>query len=92
MQESKSFWLSILAIFVFGAMTSNAGWLYYTNVKDSRFEARVGQIERGHKYQMGQQRTKIEKKIDDILDKLNKAPSTPIIIDAREALKEAKSE
>lgn len=90
--DRNKFWVSILAIFVFGALTSNAAWLYYTNVKDARFEARIERVESSYKYQLGQQRAKIESKIDRILDRLDRFPQSPIILDVRTAIEEAKNE
>lgn len=90
--ERNKFWIAILTIFTFGALTSNAAWLYYTNVKDVRFEKRVTQIEGSYKYQMGQQRTMIEKKIDAVLNRLDKMPQTPVVIDVKRVIEEAKHE
>lgn len=87
----RKFWLAIAAVFVFGAFTSNFAWLVYSNYKDARYIDRITKVENSYKYQLGQQRTKIEVKIDSVLDKLDRLPPNPVIIDARSALEEAKN-
>lgn len=52
----------------------------------SDHEERVTKLESSHKRQMGAMRNRVEVKIDRVLDKLDKLPSTPIIIETRREL------
>lgn len=87
----RKFWLAIAAIFVFGAFTSNFAWLIYSGYKDDLYMKRITKIEASYKYQMGQQRTKIESKIDEALNILKKEQPSPVIIDVRSTLEEVKN-
>lgn len=89
-KEKGKLWLAVVSMFVFGAVTCNVGWVWYSNAKDARTELRIEKIERSHNYQMGQQRIKIENKIDEVLYKLDKQPASQIVIDAKSALMELK--
>lgn len=75
MRDVRKFWLSIFCIFAFGALTSNAAWLYYSNGKDEMFER-----------QLDYEREKISSKIDQVLDRL---PQTPEVVRAKQEIKEA---
>lgn len=96
-------WLSLAAIFAAGALAVNAIWVYSYNEIDrrhvaqvddltDRYAARVESLERSHKRQMGKMRNRVEKKVDTILEKLDKFPPSPVIIDVRKAIEESKNE
>lgn len=90
-EGSRKFWLAVAMVFVFGAFTSNFAWLIYTSYKDALYVERITKVENSYKYQLGQQRTKIESKIDSVLEKLNQLPPTPVIINAKTELERARN-
>lgn len=96
-------WLSLAAIFAAGALAVNAIWVYSYNEIDLRhvqqideltehYSNRISFIERSHKRQMGEMRNRVEKKVDKILEKLDKFPPSPVIVDVRKAIEESKNE
>lgn len=96
-------WLSLAAIFAAGALAVNALWVHYYNVIDARhvqqideltdrYANRIAGLERTHKRAMGEMRNRVEKKVDTILEKLDKFPPSPVIIDVRKAIEESKHE
>lgn len=95
--------LSIAVIFTFGALVVNAIWVHYYNKIDKRHveqineltynhEKRVERMERSYKRQLGEMRNRVERKVDRVLEKLDKLPSTPIIIETRRELEEVKND
>jgi len=96
-------WLSLAAIFAAGALAVNALWVHYYNVIDARhvqqideltdrYANRIAGLERTHKRAMGEMRNRVERKVDRVLDKLDKLPSTPIIIETKRELEEVKND
>ena len=96
-------WLSIAAIFAAGALAVNAIWVHSYNEIDmrhvvqiddltDRYAARIESLERSHKRQLGEMRNRVEKKVDTILEKLDKFPPIPVVIDLRKAIEESKHE
>ena len=96
-------WLSLAAIFAAGALAVNAMWVHYYNVVDARhvdqvnsltarYAARIEGLERTHKRAMGEMRNRVERKVDRVLEKLDKLPSTPIIIETKRELQEVKND
>lgn len=96
-------WLSMAAIFAAGALAVNSIWVYSYNEIDrrhvqqideltDRYANRIEGLERTHKRAMGEMRNRVEKKVDKVLEKLDKLPVSPVIIDVRAAIEEAKNE
>lgn len=96
-------WLSLAAIFAAGALAVNALWVHYYNVIDARhvqqideltdrYANRIAGLERTHKRAMGEMRNRVERKVDRVLEKLDKLPSKPIIIETRSELEEVKND
>ena len=96
-------WFALAAIFAAGALAVNAVWVYSYNDIDRRHVAqiddlterhalRIAGLERTHKRQMGEMRNRVEKKVDAILEKLDKFPPSPVVIDLRKAIEESKNE
>lgn len=96
-------WICLLVIFTFGALTVNAIWVYYYNKIDLRhvkqideltaaYESRFQSQERSYKYQLGEMRNRVEKKLDVVLQKLEKAPQVPVVIDARREIERVKND
>lgn len=96
-------WLSLAAIFAAGALAVNALWVHYYNVIDARhvqqideltdrYANRIAGLERTHKRAMGEMRNRVERKVDRVLEKLDKLPSKPIIIETRRELEEVKND
>ena len=94
MTDSGKIWLGLAAVFAAGALFGNAAWVYYYNVIDQRHVLQVNQTiafyedklqkkETSHKRAMGEMRNRVEKKVDSVIEKLDKMPLTPIVIDAR---------
>lgn len=95
--------LSVAAIFTFGALVVNAIWVHYYNKIDIRHveqvrslttmhDERVAAMERSYKRQLGEMRNRVEKKVDKVLEKLEQLPPTPIVIDARNEIKQVKND
>lgn len=95
--------LSVAAIFTFGALVVNAIWVHYYNKIDIRHveqvhalttmhDERVAAMERSYKRQLGEMRNRVEKKVDKVLEKLDKLPPTPIVIDARNEIERVKND
>lgn len=96
-------WLSLAAIFAAGALAVNAIWVHSYNEIDrrhvaqvddltERYSMRIAGLERTHKRHMGEMRNRVEKKVDTILEKLDKFPPSPVVIDLRKAIEESKHE
>jgi len=96
-------WLSLAAIFAAGALAVNALWVHYYNAIDARhvqqideltdrYANRIAGLERTHKRAMGEMRNRVERKVDRVLEKLDKLPSTPIIIETKRELEEVKND
>lgn len=96
-------WLSIAAVFSAGALAVNAIWVYSYNEIDKRHVAQIDDLttiynerlalqNRSHKRAMGELRNRVEKKVDKVLEKLEKLPSTPIVIETRRELQGVKSD
>lgn len=94
--------LSVAAIFTFGALVVNAIWVHYYNKIDIRHVEQVEYLTRLHndrmqaqessyKRQLGEMRNRVEKKVDLVLEKLDTLPPTPIIIDARKEIEQVKN-
>lgn len=91
--------LSVAAIFTFGALVVNAVWVHYYNKIDVRhvqqineFAERMEAQERSYKRQLGEMRNRVEKKVDRVLEKLEQLPPTPIVIDARKEIERVKND
>lgn len=96
-------WLSVAAVFAAGALAVNAVWVYSYNDIDrrhvaqidaltSRYAARSESLERSHKRQLGEMRNRVEVKVDRVLEKLERMPTTPIVIEARQELESVRSD
>ncbi len=95
--------LSVAAIFTFGALVVNAIWVHYYNKIDIRHveqvhalttmhDERVAAMERSYKRQLGEMRNRVEKKVDKVLEKIDQLPPTPIVIDARNEIERVKND
>lgn len=95
--------LSIAAVFTFGALVVNAIWVHYYNKIDMRHVEQIDQLskmhqdrmeaqERSYKRQLGEMRNRVEKKVDRVLEKLDSLPPTPIVIDARQEIEKVKND
>lgn len=96
-------WLSIAAIFTAGALAVNAVWVYSYNEIDRRHVAQIDELtsmynerlefqDRSHKRAMGELRNRVEKKVDQVLEKLDRLPPMPIVIDARKEIEKVKND
>lgn len=96
-------WLSVAAVFAAGALAVNAVWVYSYNDIDrrhiaqidaltDRYATRIENMERSHKRQLGEVRNRIETKVDKVLEKLERMPKTPAVIEARQELESVRSD
>lgn len=101
--ERGKIWLSVAAVFAAGAFLVNAIWVYSYNEVDRRHVAQINETvafyedklkrkESSHKRAMGEMRNRVEKKVDLIIEKLDKMPPSPIIINARREIESVKNE
>lgn len=97
--EKRKVWLSLMVIFTFGALTVNAVWVYYYNKIDQRHVAQIDEFaqrmeaqDRSYKYQLGQMRNRVEKKVDQVLSKLDKMPPHPVVIDVKREIEKVRSD
>lgn len=81
MKVKSKFWLSIGAIFVFGAMTSNVVWLQYVDSVDQFYQS-----------ELNAQRAEIASRIDEVLERLSALPPDFNVIEAKRKLEEVKNE
>lgn len=90
-------WLSVAAVFAAGALAVNTVWVYSNNHIDrrhveqidaltDRYAARIERMELTHKLQLDEVRNGVEVKIDRVLEKLERAPATPAVVEARQEL------
>ena len=56
------------------------------------YEDKVKRNEDSYKRSLGEMRNRVEKKVDNILDKLDKIPQSPIIISAKREIESVKNE
>ena len=96
-------WMGLAVVFAAGALIGNAAWVHYYNQIDQRHVQQINDLtvrysekfeaqERSHKRAMGEMRNRVEKKVDSILDKLDKMPPTPIIISAKREIESVRNE
>lgn len=96
-------WLSVAAVFAAGALAVNSVWVYsYNNIDrrhvaqidelTDRYATRIEGMERSHKRQLGEMRNRVEKKVDKVLEKLERMPMSPIVIEARQELERVRSD
>lgn len=97
MMIQTKLWLSVAAVFAAGALAVNAVWVYSYNDIDrrhvaqidaltSRYVTGIESLEQTHKRQLDGVRNSIEIKVDRVLEKLDRAPATRAVIEARQEL------
>ena len=97
MTIQSKLWLSVAAVFAAGALAVNAVWVYsYDNIDRrhiaqidalaDRYATRIENMERSHKRQLSEMRNRVEVKVDKVLEKLERAPATPAVVEARQEL------
>lgn len=100
--ERRKILLSIFAVFSAGAIIVNAIWVYSYNTIDARhvqqinetielYDNRITKIHASHRREMGAMRNRVEKKVDAVLEKLEKMPPSPIVIDARREIESVRN-
>lgn len=63
---------------------------YEVQIAEMRDQAQ--RMERSHKYQMGEMRNRLEKKVDQVLNKLDKMPPHPVVIDVKREIEKVRSD